>query len=68
MRGQFTAEFLQGVQIFIMDIASILFPYVSVPRDAKHRVIIFTIPNTILCTCHDTIATVIAIIDHLYVP
>jgi hypothetical protein len=51
-----------------MDIAFILFPYVSVPRDAKHRVIIFTVTNTILCTCHDTIATVIAIIDHLYVP
>ena len=66
-RGQFTAEFLQGSPIFIMDTSFILFPYVSVPRDAKHRVIIFIVNITIICTCHDTIAALTAIIDHLHV-
>ena len=47
-RGQFTADFLQGSPIFIMDTSFILFPYVSVPRDAKHRVIMLTVTNTII--------------------
>jgi hypothetical protein len=49
-RGLLTAEFLQGSPIFIMDIASIRSPYVSVQHRDRSSLPVLKIPSPSLAT------------------